>query len=261
MAGGEENDPPRGKRRAPSTKRLVVDPDRIDGDRALITGGDYHHLKRVMRRALGDAVELADGVGGTYVGKIVADTGHAMTIEIHQVVRDIEHSRPRLTLVYGLARSGRTELVLQKATELGVDRFVPAVCERSVARPQQIAKKLQRWQEVARQAARQCGRTHLPTIEPLAPLPTTLSLDGVDLGLIAHGAAEVGLAAHAEAIRRSTREVLLLVGPEGGFTPRELEQARRAGFAPVSLGSSILRTETAAIALLSIVAHLAGRLG
>jgi 16S rRNA (uracil1498-N3)-methyltransferase len=150
--------------------------------------------------------------------------------------------------------------VLQKATELGVDRLELALCARSVSQPEG-ERKLERWREIVRQAARQCGRQHLPELASPAPLGVALRRAAhVEARLVAHPEGEP-LAAIEEQLAATSREVAVAVGPEGGFTPAELDDARACGFSPVALGPCILRTETAALTALALVAYLTGRLG
>lgn len=164
-------------------------------------------------------------------------------------------------LLDGIARGGRTEYVLQKSTELGVDRLSPLICRRSVSRPKEVGAKHQRYLEVIRQAARQSGRSWLPHLDIAERLEDALprwacspatrlvaTLDGPPLS---------GKRGKIEA---EEQEIVLLVGPEGGLCEQEIDLALGAGFAPVGLGPRILRTETAATALLAIVAFIAGRL-
>lgn len=241
-------------------KQLFVAPQDIRGDSARLRGDDFHHVVRVLRLRPGAALVLVDGTGLRYQGRLerIERSEAWVTIDERRVLAP--DPAPRLLLIDGLARSERTTLVLQKATELGVDEFLPAICTRSVTRPMDAASKVERWQEIARQAARQCERARLPVIH--APRPWAAALQQVPaeaLRLVAMPGAQ-DLAALELRLRREASAVAIAVGPEGGLTADELQQARAAAFEPVSLGPRVLRTETAAIALLALAAYLCGRL-
>ncbi|MBK8482480.1 MAG: 16S rRNA (uracil(1498)-N(3))-methyltransferase [Proteobacteria bacterium] len=241
-------------------KHLFVAPEDITAEGVRLRGDDFHHVVRVLRLRPGADLALVDGTGMRYTGRLARiDRREAwVTLDERQLLAP--DPPPRLLLIDGLARSERTHWVLQKATELGVDEFVPALCARSVARPSDVATKLERWQEIARQAARQCERARLPLIHPPRPWASALTqVPNEALRLVAMPGAS-GLAALETRLRDEANAVAIAVGPEGGLTAEELQQARDAGFEPVALGPRILRTETAAIALLALAAYLSGRL-
>jgi len=239
-------------------KRLLVAPELIAGDVARLDGKLFHYVHRVMRLDVGARLELADGKGGLCLGVIanVGDGELLVTIEQRQTIDEPRGSR--ITLIFGLAKGSRTEWVLQKATELGAFRLIPAICERSIARPKQNAQKHERWSEIVRQAGRQSGRSHLPRLEPVCSFAHALGLAAdAELRLIGSTQSPRPLADFHETLA-GTPPVALAVGPEGGLTDAEIDLATKAGFEEVSLGPLVLRTETAALALLAIVGHLSG---
>lgn len=246
---------------AMKAKRLLVDPSCIADDEAVLQGALFHHVVRVLRLPVGAALVLTDGAGTIYeatIGRIGPDR---VVARLGPATIADDDPPPVLTLVYGLARGARTELVWQKSTELGVGRIVPAICQRSVARPSQLSRKRDRWCEIVAQAARQCGRTRLPDVAAPLPLDDALaSAASAEIRLIADPQGEHPVGAFAEALATPPAEVALAIGPEGGFTAAEVDTARALGFTAVSLGPLVLRTETSAIALLAIVAHLARRI-
>ena len=182
-------------------------------------------------------------------------------VALHSRVELPPPGKPRLCLVHAVSRGARHEWVLQKATELGVDQLLPAICERSVTRPGG-GNKSRRWHEIVRQAARQCERGTLPELADPMPFEQVLprpEVQSADLRLIATPGAGP-LSEQTELLQRSAERVVLAVGPEGGFCSSELTMASDEGFVPVGLGSRVLRSETAALALLAVAAHLCGRL-
>lgn len=240
-------------------RRLVVPQGTLDGDRARVSGDLHHYLSRVLRLRPGVEVELVDGAGAGAVGTIERLTSQETRFSLTGPLPPLPAPRPRMTLLYGLSRRARTELVLQKATELGVAWILPVVCERSVSRPTRGERKLERWLEIVAQAARQCGRRVVPLVS--APTPFAAALGEVSDVKHRLLAAQGGSSLSDLGPELTESDHLALaVGPEGGFSEEELEAAEQAGFRQVSLGRLILRTETAAIAGLTLLAFVSGRL-
>lgn len=242
-------------------KRLIVPAELLDGEEAVLTGDVLHHVRRVLRLRAGAALVLVDGAGRSREGTLAEITAAAARVTLGELRVALPEPQPRLTLIHGVARGTRTEQVLQKATELGAARIILAVCERSVARPRDLERKHRRWCEVVEQAARQCERSHVPEVTPARAFADALqTAAAADVRLVADLGAARSLADLRDALARPLAEVALAVGPEGGFAEEELSRADALGFTPVRLGANVLRTETAAIAMLAVVAHLCGRL-
>lgn len=240
-------------------RRLVVPPEVIQGRSARLVGAHRHHLVDVLRLRAGSPVLLVDGSGRAYRGRLSAVDEAAALVSIEEELAVPPPAGPALTLIYGLSRRARTEWVLQKATELGADAIAVAECRRSVARGGGALKRA-RWEELLRQAARQCGRVRLPELSGPRPLGEMLGRAAqVDLKLIAHPGGEP-LSALQRELGDRPPSVALAVGPEGGFCDEELAQAASLGFRAVALGPLVLRTETAALVLLALAAFLSGRL-
>ena len=241
-------------------KRLVVSPDALASGHATLTGRLHRHVVRVLRLREGAELLLTDGKGHEYEGTIAQVDEHAVHVTLRRERPGVAEPTPRLTLIFGLARGGRSEFVIQKTTELGVTRLVPALCARSTARPSDVARKHLRWTEIARQAARQCGRAHLPAVEPAAALAEALGVETSASALRLVAAPEAPPLSRIETELRADREeVVMVVGPEGGLDEAELALCEKAGFLPVGLGPLTLRTETAPLVLVSLVAYLSGR--
>ncbi len=228
--------------------RFFVDKDRIP----VITGSDVHHIRDVLRLKAGDELKMLDGTGTVYSAKI-------SEIKKERVICDILSSRNeektpevKVTLAQCLPKAKKMDLIVQKCTELGAQRIIPVLSERSIPR----SGKLERWKKIAKEAAEQSGRSFIPEISPLTKFEDLLKMKNeFDLALIPW-----------ELEKRTTLKkvltthhpnhlttILILIGPEGGFSRDEVERARSAGFIAVSLGPRILRTETAAMAMLSMI--------
>ncbi|MDQ3575404.1 MAG: 16S rRNA (uracil(1498)-N(3))-methyltransferase [Actinomycetota bacterium] len=193
---------------------------------------DRHHLERVLRLRRGQAVTVADGAGGWRCCRWGRD---AALEPVGEVVRSPAPSPP-VTVGFALTKGERPEWVVQKLTEVGVDRIVILVAARSVVRldEETAGRRVQRWRRVAREAAMQSRRTSLPELEGVLPLAGATAVDGAAAGAVL--AEPGGLALSLE------RPVM--VGPEGGWAPEELA----LGHATVDLGPNVLRAETAAVA-------------
>jgi 16S rRNA (uracil1498-N3)-methyltransferase len=235
----------------PASAHVLVDPSGAALADALDVGGeDGHHLARVLRLRVGETVTVADGAGAwrPYTVGAVAPGG---TVRLDAAgVRDTEPvMTPRLAVAFALTKGDKPELVVQKLTELGVDRILPVLAERSIARPDpaRAATALERWNRIAREAARQCRRATLPAIEQLAPLGKLAGHPGLVVAERGGGpAAHLGVPPGGE--------VLAVVGPEGGLTAGEVEALVPWG--RLGLGPHILRAETAALAVATALGAL-----
>lgn len=239
--------------------RLYCDGPLAEHGEAWLDGDAAAHARRVLRLGPGDALTLFNGDGWDYPGTLVAARGERLQLRLGGRVAAAAESPLALTLVQGVSRGERMDIVLQKATELGVARIVPVLTTRSVVRldARQAGRRLAHWRGVVIAACEQCGRARLPVVD--LPLPLDAWLDaaapaGARL-LLAPGAPR-SLAAAVAGAGAAT----LLIGPEGGLAPAEQQAAGRAGYEPVRLGPRVLRTETAAIAAIAILQAGAGDL-
>lgn len=287
--------------------RLLVPPERISAEEVRVERESFHYLTRVLRLGAGDLLEVFDGSGHSWAAKILSVEEGAAVLQLGE--KRVQRALPTITLAQGLAKGDKLESVVQKATELGASRFTPLQLERCVVRLDEgrAARRVQRWERIAEEAARQCGRADVPTIDGTRSLAAFLEeartrgeavavlYEGQDpsirlgpwllgrlgqlgqLGQPGGRRGEETPANDAQGSAASGGEVpgsdapgielseagrfAFVVGPEGGFSPAEIELARREGAAILSLGERILRTETVGLAVLSIALHLAGELG
>jgi 16S rRNA (uracil1498-N3)-methyltransferase len=233
--------------------RVYVEEPLAAGRSCVIEGSAANHIMRVLRLRDGDALTLFDGHGGEYAARIVGFRKDSVQVEV-QEHRDVEReSLLNLTLAQGISRGERMDWVMQKATELGVARIVPVITERTVVKldERQSARKVEHWRGIVIAACEQSGRNRVPEVTAPCAFHEVLRSDeraGRRLLLSPVGrlnARELALSGSAT----------LLVGPEGGLSPGEQDLALGAGFEQVRMGPRILRTETAAIAALTILQH------
>jgi 16S rRNA (uracil1498-N3)-methyltransferase len=221
-------------------------PQLSDAETCELEGSEFHHLARVMRAAVGDRIILFDGSGLAAEAEIVelAKTRAALCI----LSRHTETLPAGCTVVLATAipKADRFRWLVEKATELGVDRLVPLQTARSVTEPG--SNKLDKMRATVIEACKQSGRNRLMAIEPLTPWESFLSGTQPNDRLFVADPGGIEFAGLRK-MRQDERQILLAVGPEGGFTEAEISQAVQAGGSCISLGPRILRTETAAVAL------------
>ena len=223
-----------------------------DADRVVVDGDEGHHLAGVLRVRAGQPLSLADNTGAVFAAEVEAVDRRSVTVRIGQRYH-LARPAPSLCVVQSLPKGKKMEEVVQRLTEVGVDRIRPVVSDRTVKRPDGKADRLQeRWEAIARSAAQQSRRPRLPVIAPIGVWP----VEGA-VGVVLWEEATTSL---SEAVRAlpDAEEIVVAVGPEGGFGPSEVQAS---GLTPCALGSTILRTETAGVVGASLVAHLLGRMG
>jgi 16S rRNA (uracil1498-N3)-methyltransferase len=239
--------------------RVFVPEPLADRTALRLPEGAGSHLSRVLRLEVGAPLVLFDGNGGEYPATICAIERRGVDVEIGPR-RDIERESPlAVTLLQGLSRGERMDLIVQKATELGVACIWPIFTQRSSIRldAEQSDRKLSHWQAIATSACEQSGRNRLPRILPPAPLEDACRALQADLKLVL---CVDGSQPLPRLLRESARlaHVGLLVGPEGGLDDAEEQLAQGCGFRSALLGPRVLRTETAPLAALAALQTLAG---
>lgn len=239
--------------------RFFIPKGELTADEILITSDPLHHLNKVLRLKVGDQAILLDGTGACCRARISALGRHQAKAEPLERWQEIDTALP-ICLQQALPKGDKLDLVLQKGTELGITRFQPVTCQRSVpqADPQRLQKRSQRWARIISEAARQSRRSVLPELGAVRPLAEAVQMTSDHLRLVLW---EQGATPLHEALpAQRPAGVTLLVGPEGGFAPEEVTLVHLAGFQPVHLGPRILRTETAGLAAASILQYLYGDL-
>jgi 16S rRNA (uracil1498-N3)-methyltransferase len=236
--------------------RFFISPEQAAGSRIIVSGEDVRHIVSVLRMKPGEMLLLCDGKGAEYTVKI-AQVGQSeiATELVSQSRRDIRY--PFVTLVQGLPKSDKMDFIVQKATELGVTEIIPLKTERTIVKVKDEEKRITRWQKIAREAAMQSNRVDIPFIGQIVSFKDFLRTPNPELRTLLLLPWEEGtlpikdvLRAHAD-----VKKIIVLIGPEGGFSTLEAETAKARGFHLVSLGPHILRTETAAVATLSMILY------
>ncbi|MFI4886766.1 MAG: 16S rRNA (uracil(1498)-N(3))-methyltransferase [Steroidobacterales bacterium] len=239
--------------------RVYVPGPLASGKRQTIEGDPANHIARVLRLGRGDALVVFDGRGGEYAARIEDVRKGAVVVAVAEGSTPVRESPLSLTLAQGVSRGERMDWVVQKATELGVSRIVPVLTERSVVKldAKQAERKRLHWHGIATAACEQSGRDRIPTLD--APLTLAEFLGGADrraMRVMLSPAASLSVAD----LPQPGAGVLVLIGPEGGLAASEQQSALAAGFAAIRLGPRVLRTETAAVAALTVLQHQFGDL-
>ncbi len=245
--------------------RFFVAPEMIIKNRVIIKGSDVNHIRKVLRLSAGDKVTILDGIGGEYLVELIRVTKKEVIGDI--VERGERGIEPliRIVIGQGIPKGDKMDIIIRKGTELGVSLLVPMKTERVIVKidSQQAPKKIERWQRIAREAARQSMRATIPEIpEEIVDIQRFCTLcNGCDLKLILwEEEKEMGL---RDVLNRDSipKDIAVIIGPEGGFSIEEIRIAKGFGFVPTGLGPNILRTETVALAILSIIQFKFGNLG
>ena len=242
--------------------RFYLPPEQCQGPSLLLTDNEAHHALHVLRVVCGERVVVLDGVGRELLCDVQSCDRDSVRLSVEEE-RTAEPPPAQITLLQAVPKGKIIESIIQKATELGVARLVPLLTERVATRldEREAARKAVKWQAIAVEAIKQCGNPWLPRIgTPLTPPEFLARKEHFDLPLIASLQGETRHPReHFESFRqkygRQPASICVWIGPEGDFTPAEVEAITSTGALPITLGPLVLRTETAAIYCLSVIGY------
>ena len=240
----------------PRLPRFFISLDHISGTNIRIADEDIRHVVNVLRMKAGNELLLCDGQGTEYRTRItVLNKKEVKTEIVTQTKSELHH--PRVTLGQGMPKSDKMDFIVQKATELGAAAVVPLMTERTIVKVKDEERRLARWRKIAREAAMQSNRPDIPLIGPFASFPDFIATQNPDSQTLSLLPWEEGTERIKNVLRQNpgVGDIMVLIGPEGGFSIGEAEAAKNRGFHAVSLGPTILRTETAALAVLSMIGY------
>ena len=245
---------------------FFVTPAQIADGYAVITGQDVNHIRNVLRMKAGEQVGIRDGISRSYICELENIGGEEIRARILEEDTNLSELPAELYLFQGLPKSDKMELIIQKAVELGVHEVIPVATRRAVVKldRKKEESKLKRWNTIAESAAKQSGRAVVPEVKlPVSYREAMKLSEELDVKLIPYECADELLSGTEETPMERTRNRLktilpgqsigIMIGPEGGLEKAEVEQSMEAGFAPVTLGKRILRTETAGLCILSVL--------
>lgn len=237
---------------------FFVDRGNISGDTAVLSGTEAGHMLRSLRLRAGDSFYAFDEDGNRYRMRILEATSRSLRAEVLESWPPEPPPEVAVTLLVGLPKADKMDVILEKATELGCSRVIPFRSSRTIPRPdpRDARKRLLRWERIALAAAKQCGSGRFPEISPIVSYPEALRAADAAEGKVVfyEGEGRFGLKKVLSGLKKIS-SVALLVGPEGGFSENEVKEAERSGFLRAGLGPRILRVETAAVAALGMVLY------
>ena len=246
---------------------FYVLPERIDGNILTLTGEEFLHAKKVLRKKVGDVLVVVDGNGNEYTGLVVQAGRTQIICKIEKIRRKPKEPFIEITIIQSVIKGSRFSTFVEKATEIGVHRIIPVITEHSVKL--EGKQHVSRWQRIARSAMKQSGRSVLPEISPIVTFSECLdSIRNIGCKLIAD-TEQIDKAQHMNRIFdkiSNNREISRMkticaaIGPEGGFSHTEIDLALEHGFKPVTLGERRLRSETAGLVMVTMILLEAGEI-
>lgn len=232
--------------------QFLVDRSNIKNSMAIVTGPDAKHITKVLRLKKGDWLFVTDGEGSRWRGEIIELAGSNVHIKLLEPIASNKASS--ITLAQALTKHDKFEWIIQKAVELGITKIIPFSSERTIKKYDQA--KLERWQKIAVEAAKQCGTSVKPMIGRNMEFSNLVS-DFANHGSVVlfYEGEKINTVSEMPPLRNN---ILIIIGPEGGFSADEIGEAKKAGASTVSLGPLILRVETAAIAGVTLIQNKLG---
>lgn len=217
---------------------------------------DAKHIKTVLRAKPGEEMTVCDGEGTDYFCKINAVAEKEILLDILEKKLCQTEPAVKITLFQGLPKADKMDMIIQKCVELGIDSIVPVVTERTIVKlDKKEQKKIQRWQKIAESAAKQSGRGKIPCIQNVLSFSQAIEESKKLCSAVIPYEKELQRGIK-EFVKTFSGDTLgLFIGPEGGFSLEEIQQAKKEGILPITLGKTILRTETAAIVATAILLH------
>lgn len=245
-------------------QRYFVNPEQIQNQKVVITGADAHHITTVMRSKLGDEILICNGKGQVYTAKLdQLGKGEVDAVIVDERLSD-EEAKPEVRIFQSLPKGDKMDFIIQKGTELGAASFVPFQSARTIVQydSKKELKRLERWNKIAKEAAEQAHRAMIPTVHRPVSWQTMLQEAAVaDAAFFCYeksgglGLKQLLRKLQTEQPDANKRKLAVIIGPEGGFTEEEAQQAKEAGCSWITLGRRILRTETASLAALACIMY------
>ncbi|MDD6214396.1 MAG: 16S rRNA (uracil(1498)-N(3))-methyltransferase [Firmicutes bacterium] len=238
--------------------KFFISRENIYGDKLKITGEDVNHITRVLRLGTGDRLTCCDGMGKDYCVRISATDKKEIVCDIESAFKAETESSIKVTLIQGIPKVSKMDYIIQKTTELGISDIYPCKMSRCVSKPDG-SKKVERWQKIAREAAKQSGRGIVPSVHDIITVSEAVEiLKNTDISFVPYECAENAYLRPVLTSKNDVKTVAFMIGPEGGFDKSEIEKLTANNINIVTLGKRILRTETAGEAVLSMIMYEIG---
>ena len=244
--------------------KFFVPKESICNNRVTIQGEDVKHILKVLRLKQGAVISINNCMGQEYIGEIISTDKKEVLVNIKEEVSLNNESPIEVYLFQGLPKSSKMDLIVQKATELGIKEITPVITERVEVKSEiREYKRLDRWQRIALEACKQCKRSLIPTINSPVELKKLIELlKNMDLIVVPYeNQEEYGIKKVIQGLHTEVKKVGIVIGPEGGFEKVEIDKLKELGAHIVTLGPRILRTETAGFVCASLIMYEIGDLG
>ncbi len=232
--------------------RFFVPRDAVQDNIIVIKGDDLNHIKNVLRKKPGDKIVCFDPAGFEYETELVSYGNTQAVLKVIASAQKQTEPAIRIVLAQALPRSSKMDDIVQKATELGASEIIPVITERTVAK----GSRTERWNRISKESAEQSGRAIVPAVRDTVSFDELLrTAEGFDLKILPWECEESRTLKSVLSEKSELSSILLLIGPEGGFSPSEASKASEKGFMTVSLGKRILRTQTAGPAAMAMILY------
>lgn len=242
-------------------RKFFVKENQINNDKIEIIDEDVNHIKNVLRLSIGEKIKICDSDNKVnYICEISEISKQNVICNILETAQNEAEGNVELYIYQGLPKADKMELIIQKGTELGVNTFIPVAMKRSVVKldGKDEIKKNERWQKIAEVAAKQCGRDLIPEVKHVQKISDIINdIKNYDLLMVAYELEETTyIKKELKALdKKENYKIAIVIGPEGGLEPEEVEKIKSAGAKVISLGKRILRTETVAMQVASIIMY------
>lgn len=236
----------------------------LSSGRACITGQDARHISRVLRLGPGNTLKLSDGQGRDSLARIVSINAGTVTLEVMDTPVTVTESPVDITVAQGMLKDAKMDMLIRHLTELGIRTWIPFFASRSIPRPDagRLKNRIDRWQRIAGEALKQCGRSMTPDIRfPMTFDELMTDSAGHDMKISFWENSSAPLDSLRTTPSNTVKSICILMGPEGGFPENEIRTAEQHGFRTCSLGPRILRAETASMAAVTLVQNIFGDMG
>ena len=243
---------------------FFIEPSSVTGPVVSIPGAEAHHIKNVLRLKPGDNLKLFDGTGFEYEAVIISVSAKDVIVEIQRKLTAAVQPGVKIIVAQAFLKEKKMDDLVRKLCELGVARWIPFFSQRSIPRPDanRLAGRSHRWQRIATEAVKQCRRIDTPGIGEALSFDEVLDFSSsCNLKLVFWENESKRLAGDLAFEENHPQKIMVMMGPEGGFTDQEINKVRNCGFISAGLGPRILRAETATIAAVTLVQYLFGDLG
>jgi len=240
-------------------RRFFIEQKINDTQNLEITGQPAHHIRNVLRFKKNDTIILFDGTGFDYKAKINNISNTSIQTTIFEKYFSKTEPPIKITLAQAMLKEKKMDTLIRQATELGISQWIPFICERTIPKPNKnkMSSKIKRWQKISSEAAKQCKRSQLLEINNLITFSQLMALNKSDLKILFWEKSSHLL----DEQKNKPENILLVLGPEGGFSPEEVEMAKINSFIITSLGPRILKAETATISACTLVQYIFGDMG